>query len=121
MFPIITEKLQAGFEAQCKGVNPTTLPMICGVYGRACRQMGKTEGANRFNCTHCPLMLFAEKQPVAYDVSICGCIYTVEADNENEAKTIACDAHYEETGQTAYSDDENVVWKPNGVYPDEWR
>ena len=56
-FSIITGEIQKEFEQQ----NPATegLPNICGYMGRACRQMEKEEGANRANCTTCPLAQFA--------------------------------------------------------------
>lgn len=57
---------------------------------------------------------------ICYDISIYGYIYTVEADNENEAISIACDLFYEETGLPAYADDDAVCWKIRGVYPYEW-
>ena len=47
MFAIITEEIQKNFENICNGVTPENLPIICGYCGRACRQMGKEEGANR--------------------------------------------------------------------------
>ena len=50
-----------------------------------------------------------------------GHVYIIEADNENEAKMIACDTYYEETGLKAYTDDEAVVWKIHGEYPYEWQ
>lgn len=61
MFPIITQELQRSFEARFYDKPVEGLPMICGYYGRACRQMGKQEGANRMNCTYCPLARYAEK------------------------------------------------------------
>lgn len=66
IFPIITKEIQRSFEATCKGTSLEELPMICGCYGRACRQMGKEEGANRMNCTGCPLAEYAkERQEIA--------------------------------------------------------
>lgn len=64
MFPIITEKIQEKFENTCNGVTLDGLPMICGYCGRACRQMGKEEGANRMICMHCPLAEFANKSDI---------------------------------------------------------
>lgn len=54
---IFGENRYKEFEQQ----NPATegLPNICGYMGRACRQMEKEEGANRANCTTCPLAQFA--------------------------------------------------------------
>lgn len=56
-FSIITKEIQQELEQQ----NPATegLPNICGYMGRACRQMGKEEGANRAICMMCPLAQFA--------------------------------------------------------------
>lgn len=70
IFPIITKEIQRSFETTCKstpqGISLEELPMICGCYGRACRQMGKEEGANRMNCTGCPLAEYAkERQEIA--------------------------------------------------------
>jgi hypothetical protein len=59
MFPIITKKIQSDYQktiADTEGI-----PAICGIYGRACRQMGKTEGANRAICQNCPLSRFASE------------------------------------------------------------
>lgn len=56
-FPIITKQLQEAFERTVEG-KPDNTPMICGYYGRACRQMDKAEGANRMPCTSCPLAAF---------------------------------------------------------------
>ena len=60
MYPIITKEIQKEFEAACNGVAPEDLPIICGVYGRACRQMEKEEGANCMSCTHCLLAEFTD-------------------------------------------------------------
>lgn len=57
-FPIITETTQQKFEKQ----GGTGTPEICGISGRACRQMNKEEGANRALCTRCPLKAFAEEK-----------------------------------------------------------
>ena len=62
MFAIISKEMQKEFENICNGVTPKNLPMICGYCGRACRQMEKEEGANRMNCTHCPLAEYAKKK-----------------------------------------------------------
>lgn len=62
VFPIITEEVQENFEKDNIGKSVEDLPMICGYYGRACRQMDKTEGANRANCMHCPLAQYAKEQ-----------------------------------------------------------
>lgn len=48
MFAIITKAIQKEFENTCNGT-PENLPIICSYCGRACRQMGKEEGANRAN------------------------------------------------------------------------
>lgn len=61
MFPIITKEIQKEFETANVDRNRPYVPEICGYYGRACRQMGKDEGANRMNCTSCALAKFAEK------------------------------------------------------------
>lgn len=60
-FPIITKEVQTLFEHTMQS-EPDRTPDICGVYGRGCRQLGKTEGANRANCMTCPLAIFAEEQ-----------------------------------------------------------
>lgn len=59
VFPVITNDIQKAFEAACGGSTPDALPMICGICGRACRQMNKDEGANRMNCMRCPLAVYA--------------------------------------------------------------
>lgn len=56
-FPIITEAAQRAFEDHADG-SPDETPAICGSYGRACRQMGQEEGANRALCQGCPLAAF---------------------------------------------------------------
>lgn len=53
-FAIITKNLQEAYEQGTKGSEDKT-PEICGYYGRACRQMGKAEGANRVLCMYCGL------------------------------------------------------------------
>ena len=58
---------------------------------------------------------------LTYDVCVYGYVYIIKADNENEAKMIACDTYYDETGLIAYTDDESVVWKIHGEYPYEWK
>lgn len=62
MFAIITRETQKIFETECNGITPSDLPMICGRCGRACRQMGKDEGANRNLCIDCPLARFSKQQ-----------------------------------------------------------
>lgn len=64
MFAIITKEIQKDFEDACNGITPEGLPMICGYCGRACRQMGKEEGANRMPCMHCPLAEYAKINPL---------------------------------------------------------
>lgn len=66
-FPIITKEMQQTFE-RCwiNGVaygeiTAKEIPLICGVSGRACRQMDKESGACTMNCMYCPLARFAEK------------------------------------------------------------
>jgi hypothetical protein len=59
-FPVITEEIQREYESQCQArADRTGIPMICGCWGRACRQMNKAEGANRANCQGCPLATYA--------------------------------------------------------------
>ena len=58
MFPIITNEKQQRFEQQASQKDREQIPCICGFCGRACRQMDKTEGANRFLCNGCPLAAF---------------------------------------------------------------
>lgn len=60
-FPIITKTMQENFEKNNMEKSMENLPMICGYYGRACRQMDKAEGANRANCMHCPLAQYAKE------------------------------------------------------------
>lgn len=69
MFPIITEELQKKFENQCINTGKqSNVPEICGYYGRACRQMGKSEGANRVLCIKCPLAEFVNYSQKATDI-----------------------------------------------------
>lgn len=60
MFPIITSEKQKAFEEDCKENNITgsecKVPIICGYYGRTCRQMN--DKADRFLCTGCALAEF---------------------------------------------------------------
>ena len=57
-----------------------------------------------------------------YDVCVWGYVFPeIEADNENEAIQMACDAYYDITGLSAYADDEAVVWKVSFEYPYEWK
>lgn len=60
VFPVITKAGQKMFEKAVEGQSDST-PMICGYYGRACRQMEKAEGANRALCMGCPLAGFVKK------------------------------------------------------------
>lgn len=60
-FAIITEKLQKAYERGAKNSQDKT-PEICGYYGRACRQMGKAEGANRALCYCCGLAEYAKQK-----------------------------------------------------------
>ncbi len=53
-FPIITKSLQEAYELGTKGSEDKT-PEICGYYGRACRQIDKSEGANMALCQGCGL------------------------------------------------------------------
>ena len=56
-----------------------------------------------------------------YDVCVYGYVFSnIEADNENEAKFIACDEYYDITGLRAYTDEQSVVWKISGQYPYKW-
>lgn len=57
-FPVITEATQRLYEDIIKA-KADGIPMICGCYGRACRQINATEGANRSSCMSCPLARFA--------------------------------------------------------------
>ena len=58
MFPTITNEKQAAFEAQATPAQKEQIPMICGYYGRACRQMN--DKADRALCTGCPLAAFCK-------------------------------------------------------------
>ena len=58
MFPTITNAKQAAFEAQATTAQKEQIPMICGYYGRACRQMN--DKADRFLCYGCPLAAFCK-------------------------------------------------------------
>lgn len=60
-FPIITETIQQEYERRYTAA-PSGIPAICGHYGRACRQMNKTEGAARAICQKCPLATYAENR-----------------------------------------------------------
>lgn len=60
MFPIITKELQKQFEKQSGKLDET--PVICGIYGRVCRQMNNPEGANRFICNGCELAEYAQSK-----------------------------------------------------------
>lgn len=63
IFPIITKKVQDSFETQQRILCIADgVPDICGYYGRACRQMDESEGANRMLCTTCPLAEYAAAQ-----------------------------------------------------------
>ena len=56
-----------------------------------------------------------------YDVCVYGYVFSnIEADNENEAKLMACDEYYDITGLRAYTDEQSVVWKISGQYPYKW-
>ena len=58
-FPIITnekQNLYSNIIARIPEANRTEyIPEICGIHGKACRQMGKIEGANRALCNGCSL------------------------------------------------------------------
>lgn len=56
-FPVITGTIQKRFEMS--GIKED-VPCICGYRGRACRQMEKAEGTNRFLCNGCPLSEYAK-------------------------------------------------------------
>lgn len=43
-----------------------------------------------------------------YEVCVCDNIYTMEADTTNEAKSIACDLHYDKTGSFVSDSNESV-------------
>ena len=60
MFSIIFKEIQADFERQAQNIK--YIPQICGICGRACRQMNRAEGANRALCQGCDLCTFAESQ-----------------------------------------------------------
>ena len=49
---VMTEKVQALFEKANEGLTDRT-PEICGIYGRACHEMGRNP--SRMPCLHCPL------------------------------------------------------------------
>ena len=53
-FRIITKSLQENFEKNNVEKQDKT-PDICGYYGRACRQMDKSEGCNGALCSRCTL------------------------------------------------------------------
>jgi len=58
-FPIITKEKQNLYEETICSVlekdREEYVPEICGYHGKACRQMGKIEGANRALCNGCSL------------------------------------------------------------------
>jgi PHP family Zn ribbon phosphoesterase len=58
-FPVITTGLQKSYEKETKG-NIDTTPELCGYYGRACRQLEKSEGANRMLCQNCGLAKYCK-------------------------------------------------------------
>lgn len=63
IFPIITKNMQDAFETQQRLLRIADhTPEICGIYGRACRQMDKPEGANRAICIGCPLEEYAVRK-----------------------------------------------------------
>ena len=66
MFPIITNEIQQNFEALATECEKQEIPCICGHCGRACRQMNKSEGANRFLCNGCPLAHYAHNSTPVY-------------------------------------------------------
>lgn len=55
---VMTESVQALFEKANEG-KPDTTPMICGYYGRACREMGCKPLSS--NCLTCPLAKFLDE------------------------------------------------------------
>ena len=61
-YPVITKKIQKAFEERCNENMEALklLPDICGIYGRGCLQMGKSEGCNHALCSSCPLAEFAD-------------------------------------------------------------
>lgn len=62
MFPIISTDKQQKFEAAfAENGKEYYIPCICGYYGRACRQMNKSEGANRALCDMCSLSEFCKE------------------------------------------------------------
>ena len=54
---VMTEKVQALFEKANEGLTDRT-PEICGIYGRACHEMGRNP--SRMPCLHCPLAKFLD-------------------------------------------------------------
>ncbi len=60
VFPIVTGSIQKCFEKTYTGKKE--VPCICGYFGRACRQMEKSEGANRGLCDCCPLAEYAAQE-----------------------------------------------------------
>lgn len=63
MFAIITNEKQKAFEATATPEAAANVPQLCGICGRACRQMNDPEGANRALCQGCPLAAFCEEEP----------------------------------------------------------
>lgn len=56
VFPLVSSERQQAYE---KTAAPDDcIPQICGIHGRACRQLDKTEGANRSLCSNCSLCEF---------------------------------------------------------------
>ena len=55
---VMTEKVQALFEKANEGLTDRT-PEICGIYGRACHEMGRNP--SRMPCLHCPLAKFLDE------------------------------------------------------------
>ena len=55
---VMTEKVQALFEKANEGLTDRP-PEICGIYGRACHEMGRNP--SRMPCLHCPLAKFLDE------------------------------------------------------------
>lgn len=60
-FAKIDSDLQKAYE-KCTKPHKSNIPEICGYYGRACRQMGKDEGANRMLCQGCGLAKYCGEE-----------------------------------------------------------
>ena len=101
LFPEVTKERQNLYERMCK-LNThleNNIPTICGIYGRACRQMN--DKADRFLCNGCTLAKFIatmdvinEKADAKEDKNAVTNEDFEEIIEELKRKTINADAKY---------------------------